>query len=167
MWPEERTAELLRLRDEHLTGSQIAARLGTTRSAVIGKLRRLDLGPISGYRRGTAVEAKNKPERRRSKLYVTNSAAVLREVPIQPLPQPKPSNTQTDQQIPHSQRCTLMQLGRDSCRWPVGEIGTPEFFFCGATRIDGSPYCASHTRRALRALAALYKAARATIGKQK
>lgn len=34
------------------------------------------------------------------------------------------------------------------CRWPVGEPGTPEFFFCGAVARDGRPYCAGHCARA-------------------
>ncbi|NHO32530.1 GcrA family cell cycle regulator [Acetobacter fallax] len=31
-----------------------------------------------------------------------------------------------------------------SCCWPLGDPGTPEFHFCGATPLPGKPYCAEH-----------------------
>lgn len=31
-----------------------------------------------------------------------------------------------------------------SCQWPEGDPGTPEFHFCGATPLQGKPYCAQH-----------------------
>ncbi|MBV1838851.1 GcrA family cell cycle regulator [Acetobacter estunensis] len=31
-----------------------------------------------------------------------------------------------------------------SCCWPIGDPGTPEFHFCGATPLPGKPYCAEH-----------------------
>ncbi|QHI95112.1 GcrA cell cycle regulator [Aristophania vespae] len=31
-----------------------------------------------------------------------------------------------------------------SCQWPLGDPGTPEFHFCGATPLPGKPYCAEH-----------------------
>lgn len=31
-----------------------------------------------------------------------------------------------------------------TCQWPIGDPGTPEFHFCGATPLSGKPYCAEH-----------------------
>jgi hypothetical protein len=31
------------------------------------------------------------------------------------------------------------------CRWPIEDAET---FFCGADRVEGSPYCAQHSRMA-------------------
>lgn len=36
----------------------------------------------------------------------------------------------------------------DGCRWPLGEIESPEFRFCGAKREHGSPYCCDCGKRA-------------------
>lgn len=31
-----------------------------------------------------------------------------------------------------------------TCQWPLGDPGTPDFHFCGATPLPGKPYCAEH-----------------------
>jgi GcrA cell cycle regulator len=52
-----------------------------------------------------------------------------------------------DQQIPFEQRKTLLELGSNHCRWPVGEPNEPGFFFCGGAKLDDHSYCAAHHRR--------------------
>jgi len=45
--------------------------------------------------------------------------------------------------------CTLFELTNASCRWPNGDPGRPDFFFCGVPEADcdhGRPYCGGHTR---------------------
>jgi len=46
--------------------------------------------------------------------------------------------------IPSEQRRTLLQLTRSTCRWPVGDPGKPDFFFCGGRVEMGHSYCAGH-----------------------
>lgn len=57
-----------------------------------------------------------------------------------------------DENIPAAQRRTLHQLTDQTCRWPIGEPGTADFFFCGAPAdlSKGQPYCPCHARRAWR-----------------
>lgn len=46
-------------------------------------------------------------------------------------------------------RRTLLQLNNEHCRWPFGDPGSPDFFFCGvpgADVIGHRPYCPIHTR---------------------
>jgi GcrA cell cycle regulator len=52
-----------------------------------------------------------------------------------------------DLKIPVAQRCSIMDLTADTCRWPVGTPGEPGFFFCGGAT-GGSVYCPGHTKRA-------------------
>ncbi|MBV9260712.1 MAG: GcrA cell cycle regulator, partial [Pseudolabrys sp.] len=49
-------------------------------------------------------------------------------------------------EIPIEQRKTLLQLNDATCRWPVGDPGSTDFFFCGGTSNEGSPYCTYHSR---------------------
>jgi GcrA cell cycle regulator len=44
-------------------------------------------------------------------------------------------------------RVQTHELEKHHCRWPVegADAGT---FFCGANRVEGSPYCAQHCRMA-------------------
>jgi GcrA cell cycle regulator len=49
-------------------------------------------------------------------------------------------------EIPIEQRKTLLQLNEATCHWPVGDPGSPDFFFCGGQSNEGSPYCNYHSR---------------------
>lgn len=40
-------------------------------------------------------------------------------------------------------RKTLLELTERDCRWPCGDPGTADFFFCGAPQ-DGLSYCREH-----------------------
>lgn len=51
-----------------------------------------------------------------------------------------------DAAIPVEQRKTFAQLGPRDCRWPVGDVGSPDFFFCGAVTLDDRSYCFFHHR---------------------
>jgi GcrA cell cycle regulator len=48
--------------------------------------------------------------------------------------------------IPIGQRCSLIELNDGKCRWPIGDPGTAEFFFCGGIPVEGLPYCNYHSR---------------------
>lgn len=50
--------------------------------------------------------------------------------------------------IPVEQRLTLLQLSETTCKWPIGDPLTPDFYFCGQHSNEGKPYCEFHSRRA-------------------
>lgn len=47
---------------------------------------------------------------------------------------------------------TLLELNNTTCRWPIGEVGQPDFHFCGGpAELDaGRPYCDAHSALAYR-----------------
>jgi GcrA cell cycle regulator len=49
------------------------------------------------------------------------------------------------------QRKQLVDLTKQSCRFPYGDVGQSDFFFCGATALKEAPYCARHAGIAFRA----------------
>ena len=51
-----------------------------------------------------------------------------------------------DNVIPIGQRRTLLELTEETCRWPIGDPGSPEFFFCGGQALTSLPYCTYHSR---------------------
>src|SRR5258708_16822240 len=51
-----------------------------------------------------------------------------------------------DNIIPIGQRRTLLELNEQTCRWPIGDPSSTEFFFCGGQTITSLPYCAYHSR---------------------
>jgi len=142
-WSDERVELLKKLWSEGLSASQIAAELGgITRNAVIGKVHRLGL---SGRAKSpsSAAPRPRKPRAPTHMLRVARPAtrgntalAPMYELDIEPEPE------LVENIIPLGQRCSILELSEDKCHWPIGDPGTPDFFFCGGKTIEGLPYCA-------------------------
>ncbi len=52
--------------------------------------------------------------------------------------------------IDEANRCSLLELAENRCRWPISTPGAEDFCFCGNLSPDGQPYCAGHSRLAYR-----------------
>src|SRR5215211_7538323 len=151
-WTDERVEMLKKLWSDGLSASQIAAELGgITRNAVIGKVHRLGL---SGRAKSpsSAAPRPRKPRTHTHMLRVSrpsirgNTAlAHAYEFDLEREPE------LLDNVIPLGQRRTLLELTEETCRWPIGDPGQPDFFFCGGQTITGLPYCAYHSRVAYQA----------------
>ena len=55
-----------------------------------------------------------------------------------------------DAPIASERPCSLFELSKQRCRWPISTPGAEDFCFCGNMPLDGLPYCAGHTRLAYR-----------------
>lgn len=89
------------------------------------------------------------------KLGVTKNAVVgkvhrlglpKRQSPIRA--KPKAAKIHTPVSKPNGLRVRLEVLKPNMCRWPEGEPGTDNLFFCGEGVLEGKPYCAHHAGRA-------------------
>lgn len=43
-----------------------------------------------------------------------------------------------------AKRLTLMELTERTCKWPIGDPATDDFWFCGLPVQPGKPYCEAH-----------------------
>ncbi|WP_322866750.1 GcrA family cell cycle regulator [Aquicoccus sp. G2-2] len=43
-----------------------------------------------------------------------------------------------------AKKLTLMELTERTCKWPVGDPATDDFWFCGLPVQSGKPYCEAH-----------------------
>ena len=43
-----------------------------------------------------------------------------------------------------AKKLTLMELTERTCKWPVGDPATEDFWFCGLPVQQGKPYCEAH-----------------------
>lgn len=50
-----------------------------------------------------------------------------------------------------SKRLSLMQLTERTCKWPIGDPATEDFWFCGHPSEAGKPYCQAHVELAFQA----------------
>jgi GcrA cell cycle regulator len=140
-WTPERVEQLRSCVVTGLTCSQIAAEIGVSRNAVIGKIHRLGLS--SGRPPGGA--ARTCPPRARLPR-APSQGRLLRLMFSDGAPA---ANTHTGSSTVDSAKpCALIDLERGKCRWPLEGAGN--FSFCGNSTPDGISYCAGHARMAYR-----------------
>jgi GcrA cell cycle regulator len=58
----------------------------------------------------------------------------------------QPEGPTTQMEVPAFKKVTILELTESTCKWPVGNPGKPDFFFCGRKSDVGIPYCAFHAR---------------------
>ena len=104
-------------------------------------------------------EPKPEPEPERSS-NVTHLRKAI--VPAgQPLP-PQPSANEISPEAlakqseveKHAKRLTLMELTERTCKWPIGDPATEDFYFCGLPVSPGKPYCEAHVGVAFQPMSA-------------
>jgi GcrA cell cycle regulator len=133
-WTTERI-ELLKSRFEAgLTCREIAADIGVSRNAVIGKLTRLNLSRSDGIGERVPEQARSPraaPRRRRA-----SQRQLLRALRPELPPEPE---------LCGEHRCSLLELSEENCRWPISDLEAA-VWFCGNPRAKGFAYCAGHAR---------------------
>jgi GcrA cell cycle regulator len=147
---------------------------GVTRNAVIGKVHRLGLSNRAGSSSAatakkeakpkatsktasapkTRVEPKTEPaiKPRPASEGKPNFPARRQIIPAgQPLP-PQPSANEISPEAlakvneveKKAKKIGLMELTERTCKWPVGDPATEDFWFCGLPVQQGKPYCEAH-----------------------
>lgn len=116
-WTAENIELMKQLIDDKLVAREIGDILGTSKSAVIAKCKRIGLKLGDNNSRGTT-----------------------------PIPTPiilLPA-------IPATAIKNILDLKDHHCRYPYNDVGSPDFFFCGADVKQDKPYCETHCRQAYR-----------------
>lgn len=173
-WTDERVELLKKMWGEGQSASQIAKELGgVTRNAVIGKVHRLGLSnratgaapakaePKEKPAPAPKAEAKPKPAPKTEPARPAPAPAAEAKPAIparrqiipagQPLP-PQPSANEISPEAlakvneveKKAKKLTLMELTEKTCKWPVGDPATEDFWFCGLPVEAGKPYCEAH-----------------------
>ena len=163
-WPDEMVAELRRLVViEGYSSTRAADALraqgfaGVTRNSVIGICRRRGIpmnkngDMLSAFRNG----GKPRPaaERRKHPHLAKGASLVERRAP------PKAMRLETAEGSPDPlqailgpipRRISIMELGDGLCHWPLGEVRSRDFCYCGLPTEHGRVYCGGHTARSVR-----------------
>jgi GcrA cell cycle regulator len=145
-WTDERVELLRKLWKDGLSCSEVARELGggITRNGVIGKVHRLGMsGRVKPQAQGPKEKPARKPQPKSSIAIRDFSLSHTGGPRLAPTPLPKEPAV-----LDPSTNCTLFELRPDSCRWPIGTPGTPQFLFCGAHREHPTPYCTGHANLA-------------------
>ncbi|KZL18887.1 GcrA cell cycle regulator [Pseudovibrio axinellae] len=167
-WTAERVELLTKLWADGLSASQIAGELGNvTRNAVIGKVHRLGL---SGRAKSGGSATKTRKAATPAARPVAPSKPTVTEAVAATTPSPTPRHIQptvagatalkvepieaieteiapvpvADIFIPLNERASILTLNERTCKWPIGDPGAENFYFCGRQSDGGTPYCAHH-----------------------
>jgi GcrA cell cycle regulator len=183
-WTDDRVEILKKMWGEGQSASQIAKELGgVTRNAVIGKVHRLGLSnrtttgaaapaaaaPKADAKPKPAAKAAAKPKAEPKEEAVEAAPAPRPNLPArakiipagQPLP-PQPSANEISPEAlakvseieKKSKKIGLMDLTERTCKWPVGDPATDDFWFCGLPVQQGKPYCEAHVGVAFQPMSA-------------
>jgi GcrA cell cycle regulator len=171
-WTPENVALLRTLWADGWTGSRIAERIpGTTRSAIIGKVHRLQLPPRAvSFRKRTKVDKpklhashldrrvtqRHKPKTK-ARLSLESAGLFCEEfdgqfenLGMRYLNGSSPTKA-IDPKPEDIARVSIVDLEPHHCKWPCSEQrGIDTLVYCGGDRLDGLPYCKDHALRAYR-----------------
>jgi GcrA cell cycle regulator len=143
-WTQERLELLKSGFEAGLSCREIAAHIGVSRNAVIGKISRLNLTRDKpGVRRPAARKAVEPAFR-------PKASGVFRQFLLKAVPIEEPEPIIEENTIHDGHSCSLFELSKERCRWPINTPGAADFCFCGNTPIEGMPYCPGHSRLAYR-----------------
>ncbi len=172
-WTDERVEKLKAMWGEGQSASQIANTLGgVTRNAVIGKVHRLGLSNRATRAKTAAASApaaEAKPAKAAAKPAPAAAAPASASKPEAPAaappkpvvqsatmrrepPPPTPAMVEDAQRTAEAlaaiekkaKKLDLLELTERTCKWPVGDPATDDFFFCGLPCAPGKPYCEAH-----------------------
>jgi GcrA cell cycle regulator len=136
-WTSERVELLKTHFAAGLSCREIADAIGVSRNAVIGKLSRLNLTREQKPRRAPPSDGTT---RKRARSVPRLQYQILKNLYAEAPP--------AEETIESEHRCSLLELSKEKCRWPISTPGLADFSFCGNRPLDGLPYCAGHTRLA-------------------
>ena len=168
-WTDERVELLKKMWGEGQSASQIAKELGgVTRNAVIGKVHRLGLSNRATSSAKAEPKAKAAPKSEPKPKAAPKAAEAAPRKEEEPAPKPLPARKQiipAGQPLPpqpsaneispealakvsavekKAKKLSLMELTERTCKWPVGDPATDDFWFCGLPVQQGKPYCEAH-----------------------
>lgn len=159
VWSDEQAARLKQLRvTDGLTYGVIAERMGMTRSQVISKAMRLGLRhSLAKAQSRVDRRARSEVTRRAKRCAVTVPKVSVPDAADENAGTPVPPNDPpraragavalTPPVAPDPRGISLLDLERHHCRWPSSDAPV---MFCGASRDEGSSYCAVHRAVATR-----------------
>ena len=144
-WTEEQVDIATKMWRECHTAAEIGNLIGKTRRAVIGKMYRLNI------KRGSAMVGREHAAEGQESIQDGESSGQQGadgrgQNASSQGDDDQSSDAQAESDAIEDKRTVLMQLTERSCRWPIGDPSTPNFWFCGKSTIQaGKPYCEEHS----------------------
>ncbi|MCZ8151077.1 MAG: GcrA cell cycle regulator [Rhodobacteraceae bacterium] len=121
--------------------------------------------PTAAAARPEPAAPRPAPERPAVAAPASNVTPLPVRKPIVPAGQPLPPQPSANEISPEAlasvrevekraRRLTLMELTERTCKWPIGDPATDDFWFCGLPSLPGKPYCEAHVGVAFQPMSA-------------
>ncbi len=159
-WSDEARASAKELFDTDMSATEAAAEFSKrfkpiTRNTMCGLWGRMGLKRNRRARTRSNI-IKTRREASHSLTQQIQKTAGMTRIPMDvherqfaPISLSEPIAAKLEGSGPGKCGCNIFSFRNESCRWPIGEPGTPEFFFCGIPQANmnaGIPYCPQHER---------------------
>lgn len=150
VWTAEADELLIQLINERKSGTEAGEALSRKFKTEFTKGACISHARVLGYKFNS-----NHENNRRN-------APKVKKVPLPAAPADRPVKVKAPHNfvppdwtaLPESRRVSIVELGVNSCRWPLGDPRSDDFCFCGADRMkpedDSNAYCSAHAAIAYR-----------------
>jgi GcrA cell cycle regulator len=154
-WTDKKIEKLKALWEKGYSAAEIGKRLDFSKNAVVGKVHRLGLSnrnsPIKGAPEKAASAAKAAPQTPTRKGVAPQKSESGRA----PRPEFSPRFASGRGESPASMRVvskmkkpasgiSMLELTSDLCCWPIDDVNSENFHFCGKKVFKNKPYCLEH-----------------------
>ncbi|MEZ5912260.1 MAG: GcrA family cell cycle regulator [Paracoccaceae bacterium] len=124
-----------------------------------------EAAPKTAAKAEASPRAEAKPAAAEKPAPATPQPANVARRPIVPAGQPLPPQPSANEISPEAlasvrevekkaRKLTLMELTERTCKWPIGDPATEDFWFCGLPSQAGKPYCEAHVGVAFQPMSA-------------
>ncbi|MBR1544872.1 MAG: hypothetical protein IJ638_02940 [Alphaproteobacteria bacterium] len=160
IWTDKKIEKLKALWEKGVPTAEIGKRLDFSKNAIVGKVHRLGLSnrnsPIktSSINIGKVKKSTPKPEEQVSKSVkstkVTEPKKTQENVEVKEKIQQKTESQKSQNPQPSKVKkvavegVTLSELTSDRCCWPIDDVNSDNFHFCGRKVFKNKPYCLEH-----------------------
>ena len=154
-WTDKKIERLKKLWEKGLSTAEIGKKLDFSKNAIVGKVHRLGLSnrtsPIKTSSQTVKKEVKNSVEtkvknvvKKTTKSLETSPKSQKKEnLQIQKNESVKVSKVSLKNKKA-SAGLSLLELTSDLCCWPIDDINSENFHFCGKKVFKNKPYCLEH-----------------------
>ena len=145
LWTPEKDATLTRLWADHsLSTMAIASAMRITKNSVIGRAHRINLPS-----RPSPIRTAGGPRKEKAPTVAVRKETAARVTYLKSPPTERSVELARINSILADVRRTVAAspawTTARSCQWPIGELRTPSFRFCGCENVvRARPYCAEH-----------------------
>ena len=154
-WTDKKIEKLKKLWEKGYSAAEIGKKLGFSKNAIVGKVHRLGLAnrasPIKSSSGKPASDSKAVSKKPTEKLEKPAKIVSLKHSKAEPVSRPSAPKAAKPAGLKIASNMTkalggisMLELTSDLCCWPIDDVNSENFHFCGKKVFRSKPYCLEH-----------------------